>query len=126
MNWIRKHRLYLAWVISLTALFSSLYYGEVLHFEPCRLCWYQRIAMFPMALFLGIAFYKEDFKIARCCMPLIAIGAFLSFYQSMSQIFPTLEITSLCGEATSCTTSGIGPYLSFLAFAALLVLNKDS
>lgn len=127
MNWILKNKLYLAWAISVVAIFGSLYYGEVLRFEPCRLCWYQRIAMFPLALFLGIAFYKDEPKMARCCIPLIAVGAFFSFYQSISQIFPVLQITSLCSESAPCTSAGIAPYLSFLAFAAigtLILKNK--
>ena len=119
MKWIQKHSLYLAWVISIVALLGSLYYGEVLRFEPCRLCWYQRIAMFPLALFLGIAFYHHDFKIARCCLPLVGIGAAFALYQSIAQIFPPLQITVLCGESTPCAVAGPAPYLSFLAFAAI-------
>ncbi|MBU6383637.1 MAG: disulfide bond formation protein B [Verrucomicrobia bacterium] len=127
MKWIQTHRLYLAWVIALVAVFGSLYYGEVLRFEPCRLCWYQRIAMFPLAFFLGIAFYKEESKLARYCLPLVAVGAFFAFYQSMSQLFPSLQIAGLCGESAVCTAAGWAPYLSFLGFTAigtLILKNK--
>lgn len=127
MKWIQKYSLYLCWMIALVAVLGSLYYGEVLQFEPCRLCWYQRIAMFPLVLFLGIAFYKGDHKIAQYCLPLIGLGAFLALYQSLSQIFPVLQITSLCGELTSCTLQGFAPYLSFFSFAAigtLILKNK--
>ena len=34
---------------------GSLYLSEVARFVPCTLCWYQRIAMYPLALLLGIA-----------------------------------------------------------------------
>lgn len=126
MKWIRKHSLYLAWVIAIVAVLGSLYYGEVLHFEPCRICWYQRIAMFPLALFLGIASYHHDFKMARFCLPLVGIGAIFAFYQSVSQIFPSLQMMALCGEMTPCTAAGAAPYLSFLAFAVIGVLIRKN
>ena len=34
---------------------GSLYFSEVAHYDPCRLCWYQRIAMYPLAIILAIA-----------------------------------------------------------------------
>lgn len=127
MKWFEANRLYLAWVIALVALFGSLFYGEVLQMEPCRLCWYQRIGMFPLALFLGIAWYKSDKKIALYSMPLVAFGGFFAFYQSMIQMFPSLQISALCGVDTPCTLAGYAPYLSFLGFASIgsLVLMKD-
>lgn len=122
MNWILKHSLYFSWMIALVAVLGSLYYGEVLNFEPCRLCWYQRIAMFPLVLFLGVAFYKVDPKLARYCLPLVALGASLALYQSLTQIFPSTQIAALCGEGTPCTIQGFAPYLSFFSFAAIGVL----
>lgn len=127
MKWFEKHSLYFAWVIALIAVLGSLYYGEVLRFEPCRLCWYQRIAMFPLALLLGISFYKNDWKIARYCLPFVGFGAIVAGYQSANQIFPSLHLAALCGDAAPCALAGPAPYLSFLAFAAigtLILKNK--
>jgi disulfide bond formation protein DsbB len=122
MNLIKKHSLYLAWVVALIALFGSLYYGEVLHMEPCRLCWYQRIGMFPLALFLGFAFYHNDSKIALYSLPLVAFGGLFASYQSLTQMFPSLQITAICGETSPCTLAGYAPYLSLLAFASIGIL----
>ena len=47
--------LWVAAVVALTATAGSLYFSEVAGFEPCALCWYQRIAMYPLVLILGIA-----------------------------------------------------------------------
>lgn len=125
-KWILTHRLYVAWVIALVALFGSVFYGEVLQMEPCRLCWYQRIGMFPLALFLGISWYKNDQKIALYSLPLIAFGGFFAFYQSAIQIFPELQISALCGESSPCMLAGYAPYLSLLGFASIgsLILLK--
>ncbi|MEC0179826.1 disulfide bond formation protein B, partial [Paenibacillus favisporus] len=40
---IKPYSLYLAWIVSLVATGGSLYLSEVMHYEPCRLCWFQRI-----------------------------------------------------------------------------------
>lgn len=122
MKWVRSHSLYLAWVIALFAVFGSLYYGEVLQMEPCRLCWYQRMGMFPLALFLGIATYKNDRKVALYCLPLVAFGGLFAFYQSLTQVFPALQVAALCGESSPCTLAGSTPYLSLVAFAAIGIL----
>lgn len=127
MKWIQSHSLYLAWVIALVGLFGSLYYGEVLQMEPCRLCWYQRIGMFPLALFLGIATYTNERKIAFYSLPLVVFGGLFAFYQSLTQIFPTVKIAALCSESSPCTLAGNIPYFSLLAFASigiLILLNK--
>ena len=59
----RSTRLYLAWVVALVATLGSLYLSEVLGYRPCKLCWYQRIAMYPLALMLGIAAFRDDLRV---------------------------------------------------------------
>lgn len=119
MNPWYKQTLYFAWVIALISALGSLYYGEVLHLEPCRLCWYQRIAMFPLAFLLGVAFYKNDVKLSEYCLPLVGFGVLVSFYQVISTLIPGLQIHALCGEGTPCTLEGPLPYLSLLAFCSI-------
>ena len=46
---------WLAFAIAGTAMAGSLYFSESQHFEPCKLCWYQRIAMFSTAIVLLVA-----------------------------------------------------------------------
>ncbi len=48
--------------ISLIATFGSLYFSEVRGYEPCTLCWYQRILMYPIVLITGIALIPEKRK----------------------------------------------------------------
>ena len=42
-----RHPIAWACTVALIAMCGSLYYSEVVHFVPCSLCWYQRIAMYP-------------------------------------------------------------------------------
>src|SRR5215471_12279989 len=46
--------LWAAWVIALGATLGSLYFSQIANFVPCELCWFQRIAMYPMSVILLI------------------------------------------------------------------------
>ena len=67
---INRYGLYLAWVVSITAVLGSLYFSEIRGFIPCELCWIQRIFMYPIALILAIAVFREDSSI-KFCSPFI-------------------------------------------------------
>ncbi|MEX2556105.1 MAG: universal stress protein [Actinomycetota bacterium] len=56
----RPAALPLAWAVALVATTGSLYYSEVAGYVPCTICWYQRVAMYPMALVLCIASFRRD------------------------------------------------------------------
>ena len=45
----------LAAAVAVVATLGSLYFSEIADFPPCRLCWYQRIGMYPLAVVLPIA-----------------------------------------------------------------------
>ena len=119
---MNRHALYLAWLIALISTLGSIYYGEVMGVEPCRLCWYQRICMFPLALFLGIATMKGDRDLALYCFPLVTIGAVIAFYHSIIQIAPQVHVEALCGHSNYCTLAGPLPFFSTLAFVAIGIL----
>ena len=60
----RETLLFIAWAASVIAMFGSLYFSEIRQYEPCELCWYQRILMYPFVVILGIATVKKDYKIS--------------------------------------------------------------
>ena len=66
--------LWLAWAMAAIAMAGSLYYSEVAGFPPCEYCWYQRIAMYPLVVILGIAMVRRDYGIRRYVLPLASIG----------------------------------------------------
>lgn len=55
----QEYALFTAWGASFIATLGSLYFSEIMKFEPCVLCWYQRIFMYPFVLWLGIAVIKK-------------------------------------------------------------------
>lgn len=98
---MRRYSLYFAWAIALVGFVFSVYYGELLQIEPCRLCWYQRISLFPLALILGIAAYRDDDGIFRYALPLAFFGLIVALYQALSIHFPVLQGAFECGKECS-------------------------
>ena len=67
--------LWIAATVALTATLGSLYFSEVAHYVPCRLCWFQRIAMYPLAVVLVIAAVRRDRAVRWYAGPLAAARA---------------------------------------------------
>lgn len=72
----------LAFVVALVATLGSLFYSEVAGFEPCKLCWFQRIFMYPPAVLLGLALIKKDYQLTIYPTVLALIGGAISLYHN--------------------------------------------
>jgi len=119
-----------AWIVAVISTLSALFIGEVMGREPCVLCWYQRIAMFPLALILGIAAYFEDTAVRRYALPVSVCGGLIALWHSLLFVGIIPEKIQPCEVGgPSCTGPdqtifGILPlpFLSLAAFAAISVL----
>ncbi|WML54543.1 disulfide oxidoreductase [Neobacillus sp. PS3-12] len=107
--------LLLSWLAAVIATLGSLYLSEVLHFIPCTLCWYQRIFMYPLAIILGIAFYRNDKDIYRYTLPLSIIGMMISGYHILLQKVPYLQQFEMCKTGVPCSKD----YLNLLGFITI-------
>ncbi len=129
MSFLRRNALYIAWKIALLGMLGSLYFQYILHFAPCVLCWYQRIAMYPLVIILGVGILKKDNSFLWSAMPLGIIGLLTAIYQNLLYYNIIPESAAPCTFGVSCTTRYINwlgfldvPQLSLLAFAAIIVL----
>src|SRR4051794_33697473 len=93
---LQKMSLFIAWIIALAATLITLYSSEILKIPVCHLCWYQRIAMYPLAVILGIAVYRDDRRIAIYAIPLLVFGALFAAYQYLQQMFPSFNPINFC------------------------------
>lgn len=50
-----SHFVYAAWLTAFVAALGSIFLGEIMELAICRLCWYQRIALYPLVLLLPAA-----------------------------------------------------------------------
>lgn len=118
----------LASLVSVVATIGSLYFSEVRHFTPCVLCWYQRIGMYPLAVMLPIAAFRNDRAVGRYALPLSVIGGAVSIYHYQLERFPDQESIS-CSSEVPCTTIWFEqfgyitlPMLALSAFALIATL----
>src|SRR6186997_2845287 len=72
---VEGYALWLAFVVASIATGGSLFFSEIAHFVPCELCWYQRIAMYPLSITLLLAALANDHRVARYLLPFPIIGA---------------------------------------------------
>ncbi len=121
--------LFLAWLVALTATAGALFLGEVMGKTPCLLCWYQRIAMFPLVVVLGLGVFDGDARSARYAMPLTWAGWGLALYHCLLFWGVLSEAASPCRQGVSCAGADLQvagfvpiPLLSLLAFSAILAL----
>ncbi len=103
MQFFKNSSLYLAWLVALIATLVSLFYSEVKDWQPCTLCWYQRICLFPLVWLLGVAAFKRDHSVHLYIMPLVLLGVMFSLLQIIEEIFPTLFDAPLCGPGNRCS-----------------------
>jgi len=96
-------------IVAFASTLGSLYLSEVAHFTPCNMCWYQRIAMYPIGPLLLVAWFRRDTAIKLYMLSLACAGALISTYHVLIEIFPSLESSTTCGAIVSCTTSPITP-----------------
>ncbi|MDH3271231.1 MAG: disulfide oxidoreductase [Gemmatimonadota bacterium] len=91
-----------AWIVATIATLGSLYLSDGLGLEPCKLCWYQRIAMYPLVLVLGIALLRRDADVWKTAVPLALVGAGVSAYHVAVQFIPGVELAS-CSVTAPCS-----------------------
>jgi disulfide bond formation protein DsbB len=117
--------IWLAWIVALVATVGSLVYSEVIHFVPCRLCWYQRIAMYPLAVILLVGAIRREVVVKYYALPLALIGLAVSIYHNVVQFFPSLEGGS-CDPLNPCSARSIEMFgfmdLPFMAGAGFIVI----
>lgn len=119
----------LAWAVATVCTLGSLYLSEIAKFKPCLLCWYQRIAMYPLALLLGIASIRRDRNIRVYVIAQAGVGAAIAAYHSWIQAFPPEGGTSFCTVDAPCTARYVWelgfvsiPFMALSGFLFILVL----
>ncbi|ARI78092.1 disulfide oxidoreductase [Halobacillus mangrovi] len=121
--------LFLTWATALVATAGSLFFSEVLKYEPCELCWYQRILMYPLVFIYGAALVKRNLEIAIPGMILSGIGMLVSIYHYSIQKVPGLSDGGACG-LVPCNAQYVNyfgfvtiPFLAGLAFIIIFITH---
>lgn len=104
---------YLAWVIALVAAVGSLFMSEVMALPPCVLCWYQRVAMYPLVFVIGTGIALGDRRIKAYALPLALAGLLVSIYHNLLYYGFIPESITPCTEGVPCNAVQI-EWLGFI------------
>ncbi|MEK6914809.1 MAG: disulfide bond formation protein B [Nanoarchaeota archaeon] len=131
VHFLQNHYLFLGFLISLVATLGSLFYSDIMGYAPCRLCWYQRIFMYPQVILFLIAFNsKRNMSIIWNSLILSLFGGLIALYHYMMQIGLVDELgcnvvgfSAKCSEFFSLAYGFITiPMMSLVAFALLIII----
>jgi disulfide bond formation protein DsbB len=104
---------YLAWVIALVSTVGSLFFSEVMGLQPCVLCWYQRVAVYPLVLIVGAGIVMRDGRMKYYALPLCLAGLTVAAYHNLLYYGVIPEDISPCAQGVPCTERQI-EWLGFI------------
>jgi disulfide bond formation protein DsbB len=117
-----------ATAIATVATAGSLYLSEVAGYVPCVLCWYQRIAMYPLVVVLGVAAWRRDGQVWRTAIPIAVIGASISVWHIAIERNPSWG--GACDPAAPCSLRWVEefgfltlPTMALIGFVAIALLS---
>ena len=120
----------LIFIVSLFATLGSLYFSEIRLYEPCEMCWYQRILMYPIVILSLIGVIKEDNNVRLDARVMSGIGILVSTYHYGLQKLPALGESANSCMGVSCTVQYINwggfitiPLLALTAFIIIFILS---
>ena len=121
--------IFICWLIATVSTLGSLFFSEVMKFPPCILCWYQRIAMYPLVLVFLMGLFPFDKKVIKFSAPLVLVGLVIAIYHNLLYYNILPESAAPCISGISCTTVQIQwlgfitiPFMSLMAFSLLTIL----
>lgn len=119
-----------AWMlaVSLVATLGSLFLSEIAGIVPCVLCWYQRIAMYPLVVIAAVGAWKGDKNLPYYVLPLCAVGGAIAAWHYGEHVWTALHPHD---PLVPCSLDGIScakppywhlgyvtiPLMAFTAFA---------
>lgn len=112
------------------AMAGSLYFSEVANYIPCRLCWFQRIAMYPIALIGLVGLIRKDRNARWYAIPLAVVGAGISAWHYLIEWRPGLDTGACSATGPACSDIWFRSYgfvtlafMALMAFVGVLVVN---
>ena len=98
-----EHARVTVWLTAAIATAGSLWFSESAGFPPCELCWYQRIAVYPLVVVLGIRAVRAGSRDLRLAgLSLVGIGLVVNLWHVAIETWPDLD-SGACDATVPCT-----------------------
>ena len=134
------HAVLLALLVSLAAVSGSLFYSEIVGFEPCVLCWWQRVFVYPQVIIFAVALWKRKNDVFAYAVPMVLISGVLGLYQSYvymggTSILPCTALGGACAKnyvfefgyiSIPTMSLTISIFILLLAWANRIYQNENS
>ncbi|MGA7271480.1 MAG: disulfide bond formation protein B [Acidimicrobiia bacterium] len=118
---------WLAWTVAFSSMVGSLIYSEGYGFTPCKLCWYQRIAMYSLAVILLVGALRRDRMLRFYGLPLSLIGLGISIWHILIQNVTALQGGFACDPANPCYAKWVNAFgfvsIPVMALAGFLLIS---
>lgn len=131
---LRPQALAIAALVAAVATAGSLWLSEGAGFPPCELCWYQRIAMYPLTVLLAIGALRHDDGVRLPALVIALGGAAVSTWHILVERFPSLADATTCDPANPCSIKWVEELgfltiptmalIGFLSIATLLLVPR--
>jgi disulfide bond formation protein DsbB len=128
-GWLRDEiALPVAATVATVATLGSLWMSEVAGYIPCELCWFQRIAMYPLTVVLWVATWRRDAAAWLTVLPITGVGAAISVWHIAIERNPSLS--GPCDPQAPCAVLWVNelgfltlPTMALIGFAAIAALS---
>lgn len=128
-NFIQVNAIYLILIQLFFALFGSLYFSDIAGFEPCVLCWWQRIFMYSQIPVILVALFKKEIDIYKYTLTLSILGIIVSIYHNLLYV-GIIKNEDFCTGGISCTSKYVEylgfitiPFLALMSFVIIITLS---
>ncbi len=98
--------LMLMFLATLGAALGSLFFSEIALWSPCKLCWLQRVFLYPQVFILGLALWENDRRASRYVLILSLVGAVIATVHYVEQIQAMLDPIAF-DPTIPCDLSGV-------------------
>jgi disulfide bond formation protein DsbB len=128
VEFVGERAIFLSFLFALAATGASLFYSDIANFQPCLLCWWQRILLYPQVILLFVALIKKDRLVRLYSLIFSSIGVIISLYHTFLQfggesLFPCSATGVGCEHVYFLTYGYVTiPTMSLTTFALILLI----
>jgi len=129
--------LFFAWAIATIGTLASLFFSEIVKLPVCSLCWYQRIAMYPLVLIIPLALFPLEQKVVRYVGILTVFGWLVALFHVLLVAGVIPKSAQPCVQDIPCSETHLNlfgfmnmPMMALITFSVIGLLlffarNRD-
>jgi len=130
LKFLKRYSYTIIFLLSAGGVIGSLIYSEFIGFEPCVLCWYQRIFLYSIAILSLVALIRKEKILNNYLLALAIPGAIIGLYQYAVTQLGAPSLTPCTAEGGSCAVTyfvNFGyitiPFMAFSSFALIILIT---